>query len=78
MRLSVLAVAMNPGSKVKTPWSLVSAAMSITSGPMLPERAGNSLVLPEARSFSSNFLLAMACDSSSWKPSRTGNGLLRN
>jgi len=57
--LSVLAVAMKPGSKVKTPCSLLRAAMSSTSGPMVPERTGSVDFFPEATSSSSNVLFVM-------------------
>src|SRR5580700_8103546 len=55
--LSVLAVAMNPGSKVKTPWSLVRFEMSSTSGPIVPEMAFSRLVFPVERFLSSYFVL---------------------
>ena len=46
MRLSQLAVAMNPGSNVNTSWSLGSVAMFSTSGPIVPESIGSSDFLP--------------------------------
>src|SRR5258708_16111501 len=48
---------MNPGSKVKTPWSLVRFEMSSTSGPIVPETAFSRLVFPVVRFLSSYFVL---------------------
>src|ERR1700684_3390597 len=55
--LSVLAVAMNPGSEVKTPGSLVRFEISSTSGPIVPEMAFSWLVFPVDRFLSSYFVL---------------------
>src|SRR6267142_486028 len=55
--LSMLAVAMNPGSNVKTFRSLVKWEMLITSGPMVPDIDSSSADLPVARFFSSYFVL---------------------
>src|SRR5580704_10362184 len=55
--LSVLAVAMKPGSKVNTPCSLVRLDMSSASGPMVPVMAFSGLVFPVARFLSSYFVL---------------------
>src|ERR1700676_4353890 len=60
--LSVLAVAMKPGSKVNTPCSLVRLEMSRPSGPMVPETAFRRVVFPVARFFSSNFVLMRFSD----------------
>src|SRR6202166_1825348 len=60
--LSVLAVAMKPGSKVNTPCSLVRLEMSSASGPMVPETAFRRVVFPVARFFSSNFVLMRFSD----------------
>src|SRR5271154_6239943 len=48
---------MKPGSKVKTPWSLVRFEILSTSGPIVPEMASSWLVFPVVRFFSSYFVL---------------------
>src|SRR6202161_424485 len=60
--LSVLAVAMKPGSNVNTPCSLVRLEMSSASGPMVSETAFRRVVFPVARFFSSNFVLMRFSD----------------
>src|SRR5258707_13122691 len=55
--LSVLAVAMKPGSKVNTPCSLIRFEMSSASGPMVPVMALIRLVFPLARFLCSYFVL---------------------
>src|ERR1700722_7543241 len=60
--LSVLAVAMKPGSKVNTPCSLVRLEMSSASGPMVPDTAFSRLVFPVARFLSSYFVLMSFSD----------------
>src|ERR1700694_3782722 len=60
--LSVLAVAMKPGSKVNIPCSLVRLEMSSASGPMVPEMAFIRLVLPVVRFLSSYFVLMRYSD----------------
>src|SRR5687767_787559 len=59
MRLSQLAVAMKPGSKVKTPWSLASGAMFSTAGPIVPVSVSSSLLLPLSGSVSRYFFWLM-------------------
>ena len=46
MREAQLAVDVKPGSYEKQPVSLYSFAMSMTAGPMVPCRSGNSVKLP--------------------------------
>src|ERR1700730_421462 len=60
--LSVLAVAMKPGSKVNTPCSLIRLEMSSASGPMVPVMAFITLVFPLARFLSSYFVLMRYSD----------------
>src|SRR5260370_42703745 len=60
--LSVLAVAMKPGSNVKTPCSLIKWEMSSASGPMVPAMAFSGLVFPVARFLSSYFVLMRYSD----------------
>src|SRR4030088_3546307 len=60
--LSVLAVAMKPGSKVNTPCSLIRLEMSSASGPMDPVMAFITLVFPVARFLSSYFVLMRYSD----------------
>src|SRR5882672_7755588 len=60
--LSVLAVAMKPGSKVNTPCSLIRFEMSSASGPMVPVMAFIRLVFPVARFLSSYFVLMRYSD----------------
>src|SRR4030088_798329 len=60
--LSVLAVAMKPGSKVNTPCSLIRLEMSSASGPMVPVMAFITLVFPVARFLSSYFVLMRYSD----------------
>src|ERR1700722_7543344 len=64
--LSVLAVAMKPGSKVNTPCSLVRAEISRASGPMVPETAFSEVVFPVARFLSSYFVLMRCSDGDVW------------
>src|ERR1700727_2820828 len=64
--LSVLAVAMNPGSKVNTPCSLVRFEMSSASGPIVPETAFSGVVFPVARFLSSYFVLMRCSDRGVW------------
>src|SRR3984957_16003789 len=60
--LSVLAVAMKPGSNVNTPCSLVKLEMSSASGPMVPETAFRRVAFPVARFLSSYFVLMRFSD----------------
>src|SRR5260370_33650938 len=60
--LSVLAVAMKPGSKVNTPCSLIRLEISSASGPMVPVMAFIRLVFPVARFLSSYFVLMRYSD----------------
>src|SRR4029077_12255651 len=60
--LSVLAVAMKPGSKVNNACSLVRLDMSSASGPMVPAMAFSGLVFPAARFLSSYFVLMRYSD----------------
>src|SRR5450631_2969401 len=60
--LSVLAVAMKPGSNVKTFRSLVKFEILITSGPMVPDIESSWVDLPVARFLSSYFVLMRFSD----------------
>src|SRR5450631_164206 len=60
--LSVLAVAMKPGSNVNTFRSLFKFAILMTSGPRVPEIESSWIDLPEARFFSSYFVLMRFSD----------------
>src|SRR5690606_41269493 len=59
MRLSQAEVKPKPGSCVNTPWSFDNAAISMTSGPIVPDLTGNRLFFPVAGLVSSKFLSAM-------------------